>query len=174
MADEYEVIDVGELLPNPEHPCFYVTTRMPDGRLHQHIFPKSTLDWRAAEYGLTDPAEILDAILHEPHRPRADRDDRVSLVSAVEKTTKATDKPVTLWTAKSTREARDAHRAAIADAKTAKTVIDPSGHLTHILAGHTPDAEFIRAKTESLDVTRWLKQYGDLPAKPRPKEAPHA
>lgn len=176
MAEEYEVVDVGEMLPHPLQPCWYVTTRMPDGRLHQHVFPKSTMDWRAAEYGLTDPAEILDVILHEPHRPRTAHDDRVSLISPTAKAAKQAEAPVTLWTARSTSEARTAHRKTIAAVKQHRKVVDPAGHLTHILAAHTPDPDFIRRKTQSLDVTRWLMTYGDLPAEPLTplEEAPRA
>lgn len=173
MTDRYEIVDVGEMLPNPEHPCWYVTMRRPDGQLHQHVFPKATLEWRAAEYGLTDPAEILDVILHEPLRPRAAHDDRMSMTSPVKKTVPGPE-PVTLWTAKSTGEARQAHRQAIAAAKAKAAVVDPSGHLAHIAARHGMTADGIREKTEHVDTTRWLMQYGGLPAEPLTKEATRA
>lgn len=174
MADEYEVTDVGEMLPHPDSPCFYVTMRQPDGLLRQHVFPRSTFEWRAAEYGLTDPTEILDVILHEPHRPRVQSDDRVSLSNPAKKATPAEDEPVTLWTAKSTSEAREAHRKAIGDIKAKRRVTDPSAHLALIAGLHGMDPARIRAKAERVDTTRWIKQYGDLPAKPIPKEAPRA
>lgn len=175
MADEYEIVDVGEMLPNPEHPCWYVTKRKADGTLHGHVFPKATLEWRAAEYGLTDPAEILDVILHEGHRPRRAADDRVSLVNPVKKAAKAADEePVDLWTAKSTAEAREAHRKTIADIKAKKKVVDPSGCLIHILVRCDLDADRIREKAEKVDVTRWIKQHGGLPVEPIPEEATRA
>lgn len=172
MADEYEVIDVGEMHPTPERPCWYVTMRKPDGTLHEHFFPKETLEWRAAEYGLTDPTEILDVILHARLRPRMVRDDHVSLVNPAKGPTAAT--PVTLWTAKSTREARDAHRQAIAVAKETKRVVDPSGHLARILGRHGMTASGVREKRERVDVTRWIKLYGGLPVEPITEEATRA
>lgn len=174
MADEYEITDVGEMLPNPDHPCFYATARMPDGRLHQHVFPISTFEWRAAEYGLDDPAEILDIILHERHRPRINHDDRVSLVNPAKKAAKAGEEPVTLWTATSTAEAREAHRKAIADIKTKTRIVDPSGYLIHILARHGMDPDRIREKAQKVDVNRWRKQHGGLPVEPVPEEITHA
>lgn len=174
MAEEYEIVDVGEMHPDPDHPCFYVTKRKADGALHGHVFPKATLEWRAAEYGLDDPAEILDVILHERHRPRVDHDDRVSLVNPAKKAAKAADEPVTLWTATSTAEAREAHRKAIADIKTMTRVIDPSGYLIHILVRCDLNADRIREKAEKVDVTRWRKQHGGLPVEPTPEEATRA
>ena len=175
MADEYEITDVGEMHPTPENPCFYVTMRRPDGLLHQHIFPRSTFEWRAAEYGLDDTTEILDVILHERHRPRAAADDRISLSSpAKAKAAAKADEPVTLWTATSTAEARDAHRAAIATIKTKTKVTDPSGYLIHILARHDMDPDRIREKAQRVDTTRWIKQHGGLPVEPITEEATRA
>lgn len=171
MADEHEIVDVGEMYPNPETPCWYVTMRMPDGRLHQYIFPKSQLEWRAAEYGLDDPAEILDVILHERHRPRPAADDRVSLINPAKKTAKADSGAATLWTARSTGEARSAHRSTIAAVKAKTRIVDPSGHLAHIINGHGMDADRIRAKTERVDTMRWTELYGGLPVEPITEEA---
>lgn len=173
MADEYEVIDVGETHPTPERPCWYVTMRKPDGTLHQHFFPKTTLEWRAAEYGLTDPAEILDVILHGRLRPRKTHDGGVSLVSPATNPP-AAEEPVTLWTAKSTSEARDAHRQAIAAVKTERRVVDPSGHLALLAARHGITAAGVREKTEHVDITRWRKLYGGLPVEPITEEATRA
>lgn len=175
MAEEYEVVDVGEMLPAPDSPCFYVTRRVPDGTLHTHVFPQAAFEWRAAEYGLDDPAEILDVILHERLRPRKNHDDRVSLATPAKKTAKAeADEPVDLWTAKSTSEARDAHRAAIAAVKSKTRIVDPSGHLAHLVARHGMDGDRIREKAQRVDTTRWIKQHGDLPAKPITEEATRA
>jgi len=175
MAEEYEIVDVGEMLPNPEHPCWYVTKRKADGTLHGHVFPKATLEWRAAEYGLDDPAEILDVILHEGHRPRAAGDDRVSLVNPPKQAARAeAEEPVTLWTATSTGEAREAHRATIAAIKTKIRVVDPAGHLAHILSRHGMDPDRIREKAQRVDTTRWIKQHGGLPVQPTTEEATRA
>jgi hypothetical protein len=173
MPNELEIIDVGEMHPNPDTPCWYVTMRRPDKTLHMHIFPKATLEWRAAEYGLTDPAEILDVILHERHRPRAVPDDRVSLTGQ-DRRTAAAAPPVSLWTARSTAEAREAHRNAIAAVKATTRVVDPAGHLSHIVNGHGMDPARVRAKAELVDTQRWINLYGGLPVEPLTKEAARA
>jgi hypothetical protein len=173
MADEHEIIDVGELHPTPNQPCWYVTTRRPDGVLHQLIFPKTTMEWRAAEYGLTDPDEILDIILHEQHRPRETPAPPMSLVNPAPRKA-AAKKPVTLWTAASTSEARAAHRAAIAAVKKTVRVVDPSGHLAHITRRHGMTAAGIRAKAEQADMARWRVLYGDLPVATTTTEVPDA
>lgn len=162
MAEEHEIIDVGEMHPDPKTPCWYVTTRTPSGEILQHIFPKTTMEWRAAEYGLTDPEEILDIILHEPHQPRAATSQQVSLVHPAPKSAPP-ERPATLWTAESTRAARTAHRTAIAAVKQRLRLVDPAGHLAHIVRGHGMTAAGVRAKAERADTARWQALYGGLP-----------
>ncbi|MFC6884678.1 MULTISPECIES: hypothetical protein [Actinomadura] len=69
-ADEYRVTAVEETAIGTT-PCWMVTLVRPDGGRSGHVFPKSTLEWRAAEYGI-DPDDIealLDIVLHEPYLP---------------------------------------------------------------------------------------------------------
>lgn len=123
-----------------------------------HIFPKHTLDWRAAEYGI-DPADVdtlLDVILHEPHMPEADGPD--------------------LWTADNTGHARVAHLARV-EGCPVRIDVRAAKALAPVRTGHRPDAEQIRRMREQVDTTRWLKKYGDLPIAETPagkKEADRA
>ena len=164
MTTEYTITDVGE---DPQRDLWYVAYEDSAGERHTHIFPKSTLEWRAAEYGLTDPAEILDMILHEPHtpdpRPRKVMRSLTSARASVE--LKATVQPVTLYTATSTSEARAAHLDRIAAAKTSRARITnpPSDPLAIIRTRHGITAEGVRAKRERVDVHRWNHLYGGLP-----------
>lgn len=45
-----------------------------DGRVEDasHVFPYDTLEWRAAEYGITDTSTLLDIVLAEPHLSEED------------------------------------------------------------------------------------------------------
>lgn len=131
-ADIYEITEVGEYFPNPDTPCWYVDAQRPDGSVRRHVFPKSTLAWRAAEYGI-DPADtgtLLDIVLHEHFAPHPDNpltaaDDPVlaaglfSRAAVSRGMTRAGDLvPTTLYTAETTEQAREAHLMRIAHAKT--------------------------------------------------------
>lgn len=37
-----------------------------------HIIPEDTFEWRAAEYGIDDPDELLEVVLYEPYLDRED------------------------------------------------------------------------------------------------------
>jgi len=66
---EYSVTDVETVLSSHGTECWRVTTLRPDGKIHCHVFPKDTLQNRAAEYGI-DPADretLMDIVLHEPY-----------------------------------------------------------------------------------------------------------
>lgn len=131
MPDTYEVIAVTEYWPNPETPCWAVDMRKPDGGTYRHVFPKDTLAWRAAEYGLdtADTAALLDVVLHEPFAPNPDdpitaADDPVlaaglmSPANVSRGTVRAGDPvPTTLYTAETTQAAREAHLMRITHAK---------------------------------------------------------
>ncbi|MEU6365776.1 hypothetical protein ABZ876_08470 [Streptomyces sp. NPDC046931] len=174
MTTEYTITDVGE---DPHRDLWYVAYEDAAGERHTHVFPKSTLEWRAAEYGLTDPAEILDVILHEAHTPDP-RPRRVmrSLTSPTAHV-KAEVEPVTLYTATSTTQARTAHLDRIRATKTgrARIVNPPSDPLAVIRARHGITAEGVRAKRERVDVHRWNSLYGGLPVPvPSALEVPRA
>jgi len=138
-----------------------------DGNGGGYVFPKETLEWRAAEYGLTDVDEILDLILHEPHLPdEPDRDDAAARVGLVT-STRPDAEPITLFNAPSTAEALAAYRLRIADAKLSRAHVRPPAKgkdpLDVIRSQHGITAEGVRAKAELVDVHRWGLLYGGLP-----------
>lgn len=141
-----------------------------DGNGGGHVFPKETLEWRAAEYGLTDVDEILDIILHELHLPdEPDRDDAAARAGLV--TSNRPDaEPITLFNAASSADALAAHRARIADAKQTRVHVRPPAKgkdpLDTIRAAHGITAAGLRAKREAVDIHRWQLVYGDLPVRP--------
>lgn len=141
-----------------------------DGNGGGYIFPKETLEWRAAEYGLTDVDEILDMILHELHLPdEPDKDDAAARAGMV--TSNRPDaEPITLFNAASTADALAAHRLRIADAKQTRAHVRPPAKgknpLDLIRAAHGITAAGMRAKREAVDVHRWQLVYGDLPVRP--------
>lgn len=153
-----------------------------DGNGGGHIFPKETLEWRAAEYGLTDVDEILDIILHEPHLPdEPDKDDAAARAGMVT-SSRPDAEPITLFNARSSADALAAHRLRIADAKKGRTHVRPPAKgkdpLDAIRAAHGITEAGVRAKREAVDIQRWQLVYGDLPVPvPSPSsqlEAPRA
>jgi hypothetical protein len=146
-----------------------------DGAGHSYVFPKSTLEWRAAEYGLSDVDEILDMVLHEPYLPDApDRDDaalRVGLVTSAGREAE----PITLFNAASTADARAAHSLRIADVKATRALVSPTrgkNPLDAIRLNHGITTRGVRAKREQVDTTRWQLVYGALPVLPPPLISP--
>lgn len=140
-----------------------------DGAGHGHAFPPETLEWRAAEYGLTDVDEILDIILHEPYMPdEPDRDD-AALRAGLVTSTRPEAEPVTLFNAASTADALAAHRLRIADVKETRAHVRPPGKgkdpLDTIRQAHGITEAGLRAKREAVDVHRWQMTYGDLPVR---------
>jgi hypothetical protein len=140
----------------------------PDGTPWAHSFPVGNLETLMAEYGLDDPAEALDVLLHDPHAwawigTLDPRDDPAAVAGWV--TTDLPDaEPVTLFNARSTTDARGAHRARIAAVKEAgaTAVVDPDGLLAEVLSMPLDDAKQ-RDHAEQVDVYRWQLVYGGLP-----------
>lgn len=136
-----------------------------------HVFPAETVDWRAAEYGLTDIDEILDVILHEPHLPdTVDRDD-AALRAGWVTSYAAGAEPVTLFTAASTVDAYAAHRIRIDDTKVRRTLVTAPGkgrNPLDVIRRQGVDLASMRAKRELVDTHRWQLVYGALPVAPRP------
>lgn len=148
-------------------PRWYVHKIHEDGTEGGHVFPKETLEWRAAEYGLTDVDEILDVILHEPYVPDTpDQDDAAARVGLVTSTTPDAE-PITLFNAASTTDAWMAHRLRIADTKATRALVTAptktKNPLDVIRLNHGMTARGVRAKRERVDVTRWQMVYGALP-----------
>ncbi|MEU1787121.1 hypothetical protein ABZ553_14850 [Streptomyces sparsogenes] len=170
MTIQYTVTDVAE---DTTRALWQVTYQDSSGEVRHHIFPKTTLEWRAAEYGLDDVDEILDIILHEPHAPAEQQGAPVSLLAAPA----TADRPrprITLYTAESTAQARDAHRQRIADIKVNVRITPPKGAdpLDHIRRNHGITADGLRAKREQVDTHRWKTLHGGLPMPA--EEAPNA
>jgi len=66
---EYLVTNVDETYSTHGTELWRVTSLRPDNVLHCHVFPKTTMQSRAAEYGIdpTDTNTLLDIVLHEPY-----------------------------------------------------------------------------------------------------------
>ena len=141
-----------------------------DGNGSSCVFPKDTLEWRAAEYGLSDVDELLDMRLHEFHLPDApDRDDAALRAGLVTSTGRDAE-PITLYNAASTADALAAHRARIADVKQTRALVTVttkgSNPLDVIRRAHGITPTGVRAKAELVDVHRWHLVYGALPVAP--------
>lgn len=141
-----------------------------DGAGGGYVFPKDTLEWRAAEYGLTDVDEILDVILHEPWLTETQGPDdpaaRVGLVTS----TRPDAQPITLFNAASTADALAAHRLRIAEVQRIHAHVHPPAKgkspLDAIRTQHGITTAGVRAKREVVDVHRWSLLYGALPVLP--------
>ncbi len=172
MAIKYTVIDVAE---DAQRELWQVTYDTGDGT-HAHQFPKSTLEWRAAEYGLDDPAEILDIILHEPYVPPEPSPAPVSVTSPPVRAAQPEKARVTLYTTTTTEQARAAHRKLIGQVKAERVRIEPPATgpdpLDVIRTRHGITAEGRRAKAAAVDIHRWKHLYGGLPLPT--EEVPHA
>lgn len=175
MADRHDIVDImaGEISPGVEG--WSVITRRPNGTRWQHTFPRVILEWRAAEYGLTDPVEILDVVLHEPHVdteiPAPPQSVTAPAVPPIRPAVSPARLP-SLIEATSTSEARSAHRTRIEQVKASKVrIADPEGLLRHIWENHGMDPDGVRTKQEAVDVHRWTKLYGGLPVAALTKEA---
>lgn len=142
-----------------------------DGAGRSHVFTKDLLEWRAAEYGLTDADGLLDLILHEPHLPDfPDRDDAAVRVGYVTSAGRSAE-PIILRNAPSTADALAAHRLRIAEAKLVTAHVRPPAKgkdpLDIIRIQHGITRAGVREKREAVDIHRWQLVYGDLPVQPR-------
>lgn len=169
MPEEHQVVDVlaGEISPGVQG--WHVITLRPGGIRWQTSIPAAALEWRAAEYGLTDPAEILDVVLHETYQAP---DGPVLPPSVKQPASKAGEAAAgkadphgpTLLEATSTKAARDAHRSRIAAVKKDRVrITDPDGLLAYIHRNHGMDHDRVRDKREAVDVHHWTRLYGGLP-----------
>lgn len=178
MVQEYVPVQVDEYTTGGVE-CWRVLYDKPDGGQHIHVFPKMTLDARAAEYGI-DPADtgtLLDIVLHEPFTPQPGDDlfdeaadpaaDVVGKVPALESrgTTRA-GQPTAPWlfNADSIEQARRAHLARIAHCKanlvrvaaprSARAGQEAADPLDVIRQAHRPDHQLIASIREDVDKTR--------------------
>ncbi|MYS15161.1 hypothetical protein [Streptomyces sp. SID4982] len=175
MPSIYTVTAAGEYWPTPATPCWYVDMLKPDGSQHRHIFPKETLEWRAAEYGIdpTDIEQLLDIVLHEPFAPHPDDPvsgpDPVGLAGLLSPaivakgTVKAGDLvPTTLYTAVTTDAAREAHLLRITYSKQERVrVVSPKilkDPLDVIRRNHGVSADGVNRKARMVDEQRAVAQ----------------
>lgn len=143
-----------------EHPvrtdCWEVHIQRDDGAKGVHMMPKSTLDFRAAEYGVdpTDVDTLMTMILHEPYM-------------VDEEPTAQNPTPLApLLLADSTTSAREAHMARVKKCS-AQFDVKGSKGLDAIRKAHKPNPDLIRAHRETVDTHRWTIKYGDLPTPSR-------
>lgn len=131
--------------------CWQVVTRATGDTGITHVFPKATLEWRAAEYGI-DPDDVdtlLDVVLHEQLL------DEATAGAAVR----------SLASARSTADARQAHVSRLAGVKSGHR-IDLGGKdspLDVIRARPGISVDGVREKREWVDIHRWTRLYGGLP-----------
>lgn len=133
-----------------------------DGSKGLIVMPKTTLDWRAAEYGIdpTDVDSLLDIIVHERYVPTQTEEQQDPALKA-----KALP---WLLEADNTAEARKHHMARIRGAKYQFKIKGDSVY-DAIRSGHTPDHDLIAQAKEAVDLGRWHAKYGALPT---PKKQP--
>lgn len=96
-----------------------------------HVFPKDTLEWRAAEYDI-DPNDVdtlLGIVLYEPLLDEHSH-----------------EHPKHLFNAASVAEAREYHTSRINRLRKAHPLEDPDGHLDKIRQGHLMHPEALALK----------------------------
>jgi hypothetical protein len=173
-ASEYTVQSVGEYWPNPDTPCWHIVMLKPDGTLHDHIFPKATLENLAAEYGIDPTAvdDLLDIALHQPYAPSPDDPGGEDPAGAAGMLSPALVSrgtarkgdliPTTLYTARDAGEARAAHRVRIEYAKQHRVrVAPPKGKkdpLDAIRTSHGIDPARVQAKAQAIHQRRLIAQ----------------
>ncbi len=160
---EYTITDVRR-----SHSVVAVTYTAGDpDKLWELHMPLLKLDAFTAEYGITDPLDALDAIVHAAHIDTYlsgldPRDDPATVAGWV--TTNEPDaEPVLCYNARSTADAGGALLARLDATKAGHALItDPQGLLAlavPLMADPGRCAQF----REQVDVSRWLTVYGDLP-----------
>lgn len=141
------------------------------GTVWGHSFPVGNLETLMAEYGLEDPAETLDILLHDPHAwamiYAGSPADDPAVAEGWVTTTDPDAVAISLYTARSTADARGAHRARIAAVKAtgAAVVNDPNNLLAAVLRQPLDDAR-VREHQQVVDTLRWQLVYGALPTPP--------
>ena len=132
-----------------------------------YVFPKDMLEWRAAEFGLTDVDEILDMVLHEPWLPETQGPDDPAARAGLVTSTRPDAQPITLFNAASTADALAAHRLRIAEVQRVHAHMRAPARgknpLDAIRTQHGITADGVRIKREAVDIHRWQLLYGDLP-----------
>ena len=164
--------------------CWRVIVKDGTGAGYNHVFPVSTLAWRAAEYGIdtTDTETLLDVILHEPHLPDLDDPDEAAKDPAARagmtvpspishgRVRKGDLVPVRLHNALTIDDARAAHLMRINAIKTTVRIDLPTGKPSPLKPIH--DAGVDPAKVadfaKRVDETRRRIRGERIPKNPQP------
>lgn len=153
------IVYSGEFAQLPD--VWEIHTQRDDGSKHLILMPKSTLDFRAAEYGIdpTDVDTLLDIIIHERLIPTPEEED-------ADPKLKAKKLPRLLQVTNTT----DAQKYHLQRIRTARVQYKVKGNkaLDPIRDGHKPDRKLISESAQMVDMARWLSNYGDLPPMPAP------
>lgn len=172
--EEQVVVAVAEDTTTEGLELWRVKFERPDGSIREHIFPKMTLDARAAEYGISpeDVDTLLDVILAEPYilhpgdarnhaaDPAAKAGHRVKAANTVGAVKKGQDVPAWLFNADNIEQARQAHLARVAHCRASTVrIVRPKGArapdpLDVIRAAHTPDHKLIAEIADNVDQER--------------------
>lgn len=124
----YAQRDTARANPMGAEPLWGVAVVKEDGSRFLKTFPHSTLEWRAAEYGIDpdDKDTLLDVILHESYIPR--EDDPLALMDPTSsQILSATRGTPTCWTpGVSDRDRLEAHLNRIAAVKKYRVRIEPA------------------------------------------------
>lgn len=166
---ELTVESVDTYFPNSHTECWAVLMTRPDGARHAYVFPKSTLEWRAAEYdfGPGDIDTLLDVVMHEQfvHSPGGEIEDpaaRQGMLSPALESSGTTRKgdlvPTDLFNAPTIQQAREAHLARIEHAKATRGRVRPPAKgpdpLDRIRTEHGITPAGIAAKARTVDLHR--------------------
>ncbi|MCQ8831751.1 hypothetical protein [Streptomyces malaysiensis] len=174
---EYTITAVAE---DTERDLWSITYQDVAGTVRHHVFPKNTLEWRAAEYGIdpTDTDTLLDIVLHEPHTPHPDdrlsADDDpaaaaglMSMAPVSRGTVRAGDLvPTTLYTAETVEQAREAHLLRIQHTKANRVRVSvPKGSKDPFdaIRQRGIDPERVAAMAQHVDRTRRRLRGEQLP-----------
>jgi len=128
-----------------------------------------------AEYGISDPGEALDLLLHGAHfaeyaQGLDPRDDPATVAGWIAGTGPDAE-TITTYRAESTRDAGGAFRCRVDAVKADHlTISDPDG----LLPTFTPDPEVVRHYMAQADIARWENMYGGLPESDEGPSAPLA
>lgn len=175
MAEEWTPVGAAEVVTRSGVACWHVKHQRPDGSIHGHVFPQSTVEWRMAEYELEGIEEALDMVLHEPFAtdpedPLLARDDsalRVGMVTRLPGPALDYD-TIRLHNADTIADAREAQNIRVDDAKTSRVrIVPPEGMpdpLDIIRERHGCTDEGIREKTALVDAAR--RAYRGVTAPP--------
>lgn len=166
---DFIVESVDTYFPNPHIECWAVVMTRPDGSKHAYVFPKFTLEQRAAEYGF-DPADVetlLDIVLHEQfvHSPGGEIEDPAAAQGMLSPALvsngmarKGQMVPTDLFNAPTIKHARDAHLARVEHAKKTKGRVRPPAKgpdpLDQIRAEHAITKAGLASRAREVDLHR--------------------